>query len=75
MSSDPQTIERFKRAVEDEWRDPRVTAGYRKWDVQETAWGVPLRDFLLERAELERGVDVLDIGSAHGEPGTTTDRP
>ena len=69
MSADPRRIEELKRAVEGEWRDPRVAAAYRKWDGQETAWGAALRDFVLERAELERGLDVLDNGSAHGEPG------
>ena len=69
MSIDANTIARFKRAVEAEWRDPRVTSAYRKWDTQETAWGSALRDLLVARAELAPGLDVLDIGSAHGEPG------
>jgi ubiquinone/menaquinone biosynthesis C-methylase UbiE len=69
MGVDQDTIARFKRAVEAEWRDPRVTSAYRKWKTHETAWGSALRDLLIGRAELARGLDVLDIGSAHGEPG------
>lgn len=68
MSPD-ERIERFKRAVEDEWRAPAVTAAYHKWGVEETEWGAALRDFMIGRADLEPGLDVLDIGSAHGEPG------
>jgi ubiquinone/menaquinone biosynthesis C-methylase UbiE len=69
MAADAATIERFRRAVEDEWRNPQVTAAYRKWDRDETAWGRAARDFLIDRAELAPGMNVLDIGSAHGEPG------
>lgn len=68
MSPDAR-IEKIKRAVEDEWRDPRVTAAYHKWGAEETEWGAALRDFMIERADLRSGLDVLDIGSAHGEPG------
>jgi ubiquinone/menaquinone biosynthesis C-methylase UbiE len=46
-----------------------VTAAYRKWDSQESEWGGAARDLIIDRAKLAPGLQVLDIGSAHGEPG------
>jgi len=69
VPTDPVTFERFKRAVEDEWRNPQVTAAYRKWDREDSDWGQAARDLIVDRAALTPGLDVLDIGSAHGEPG------
>jgi len=67
--TDTGKFERFRRAVEEEWRDPRVTAAYRKWDRHESEWGRAARDLIIDRAGLAPGHQVLDIGSAHGEPG------
>ena len=64
-----ERIESFKREVEREWRDPRVAAAYRKWDRDESEWGRAARDLVIERARLAPGMHVLDVGSAHGEPG------
>lgn len=69
MASDIERIQRFKREVEQEWRDPQVTAAYRKWNHEESEWGRAARDFIINRAKLAPGMRVLDIGSAHGEPG------
>jgi ubiquinone/menaquinone biosynthesis C-methylase UbiE len=69
MSSDTERPERFKREVEQEWRNPLVTAAYRKWDREESEWGRAARDFIIDRARLAPGMNVLDVGSAHGEPG------
>jgi ubiquinone/menaquinone biosynthesis C-methylase UbiE len=69
MATDRATIERFTRAVEEEWRSPQVTAAYRKWDRDESEWGRAARDLIIERADLAPGLNVLDVGSAHGEPG------
>jgi ubiquinone/menaquinone biosynthesis C-methylase UbiE len=65
----PERVERFKRAVEEEWRNPLVTAAYRKWDREETEWGRHARDLIVRRAAIAPGMRVLDVGSAHGEPG------
>ncbi len=64
-----ETIERFKRQVEEEWASPQVAAGYRKWSRQEAAWAGAARDLIIDRARLAPGMTVLDVGSAHGEPG------
>jgi SAM-dependent methyltransferase len=69
MTNAIDRIERFKRGVEKEWRDPRVTAAYRKWDRDESEWGRAARDFIIDRAQLAPRMRVLDVGSAHGEPG------
>jgi cyclopropane fatty-acyl-phospholipid synthase-like methyltransferase len=45
-----------------------VTAGYRKWSRQEAQWARAARDLIIDRARLTPGMNVLDIGSAHGEP-------
>jgi hypothetical protein len=45
---DPGTLERFKRAVEEEWRNPQVTAAYRKWDQEESDWGRAARDLIID---------------------------
>lgn len=68
MATDRATIERFKRQVVEEWRNPQVTSGYRKWSREEAEWARAARDFLIDRARLVAGMNVLDIGSAHGEP-------
>jgi enediyne biosynthesis protein CalE5 len=69
MNSDTDSIQRFKREVEREWRNPQVTAAYRKWDRDESEWGRAARDFIINLAKLAPGMSVLDVGSAHGEPG------
>jgi SAM-dependent methyltransferase len=74
MTREDDRFEAFKREVEREWRNPRVTEAYRKWDRDESAWGAAARDFLVDRAALTSGLRVLDIGSAHGEPGLAVAR-
>lgn len=69
MAADSPDIARFKQAVQDEWRNPVVTAAYRKWDREESEWGRAARDLVIARARLQPGMRVLDVGSAHGEPG------
>jgi ubiquinone/menaquinone biosynthesis C-methylase UbiE len=69
MTSKTERIQRFKREVEQEWQNPQVTAAYRKWDRDESEWGRAARDFIIDRAKLAPGMSVLDVGSAHGEPG------
>jgi cyclopropane fatty-acyl-phospholipid synthase-like methyltransferase len=69
VATAPSTIERFKQAVEEEWRNPQMAAAYRKWDRDESEWGRAASDFIIDRAELTPGLKVLDVGSAHGEPG------
>ena len=32
-------IARIKQAIYEEWQSPAIVAAYRKWDVQEIAWG------------------------------------
>jgi ubiquinone/menaquinone biosynthesis C-methylase UbiE len=68
-STDAARIAAMKRAVEDEWADPRVAAAYRRWDRDEAEWGRAARDLVVDRARLSPGLRVVDIGSAHGEPG------
>jgi ubiquinone/menaquinone biosynthesis C-methylase UbiE len=68
-STDAARIAAMKRAVEDEWADPRVAAAYRRWDRDDAEWGRAARDLVVDRARLAPGLRVLDIGSAHGEPG------
>jgi cyclopropane fatty-acyl-phospholipid synthase-like methyltransferase len=69
MTSDTERIQRFKSEVEQEWQNPQVTAAYRKWDRDESERGRAARDFIIDRAKLALGMSVLDVGSAHGEPG------
>jgi ubiquinone/menaquinone biosynthesis C-methylase UbiE len=69
MSDGQSAVARFKRQVEDEWQNPVVAAAYRKWSREEAEWGRGARELLLERAQLAPGMKVLDLGSAHGEPG------
>ncbi len=69
MTRNTERIEQFKQEVEREWRNPQVTAAYRKWDRDESEWGRAARDSVIARAKLAPGMNVLDVGSAHGEPG------
>jgi ubiquinone/menaquinone biosynthesis C-methylase UbiE len=68
MTKDRATIERFKRQVEEEWQNPQVTAGYRKWCHEDAEWARAARDLMIHLAKLAPGMNVLDIGSARGEP-------
>src|SRR5690606_10563715 len=45
------------------------TAAYRKWSRDESESGRAARDLIIDRARLAPGMSVLDVGSAHGEPG------
>ena len=69
MTTDRASIDRFKHRIDEEWRDPRVTDGYRMWDRHESEWGRAASDVIIDRAKLAPDLNVLDIGSAHGEPG------
>lgn len=40
MTTDTEArIAAVKQEIFDEWQSPEIIAAYRKWDVQETAWG------------------------------------
>ena len=69
MSNAEAVVARFKREVEDEWRNPVVATAYRTWSREEAEWGRQARELMLKRAQLAPGMKVLDLGSAHGEPG------
>jgi cyclopropane fatty-acyl-phospholipid synthase-like methyltransferase len=69
MTSDSERVQRFKREVEKEWRSSQVSAAYRKWSREESDWGRAARELMIDRARLAPGMRVLDVGSAHGEPG------
>lgn len=69
MTTVGSRIERFKEQVAEEWRDPRVTESYRKWNRDESEWGRSASELIIARAGITAGANVLDIGSAHGEPG------
>jgi ubiquinone/menaquinone biosynthesis C-methylase UbiE len=69
MTSDSERVQRFKREVEREWRSSQVSAAYRKWSREESYWGRAARELIVDRASLAPGMRVLDVGSAHGEPG------
>jgi ubiquinone/menaquinone biosynthesis C-methylase UbiE len=60
--------ERIKQAVYDEWQSAAIAAAYRKWSVQETAWGSKTTEFIVDRARVAPGMTVLDLAGGHGEP-------
>lgn len=53
MANNTERIERFMREVENEWRDPWVTAAYRKWDRDESEWARGVRLHRRARASSE----------------------
>src|SRR5687768_6902915 len=74
MTIDTERVERFKRQVEEEWQNPQVASGYRKWSAEEAEWGRGARDLIISQAKLASGMTVLDVGSAHGEPALAVAR-
>src|SRR5687767_13593185 len=74
MTIDTERVERFKRQVEEEWQNPQVASGYRKWSAEEAEWGRGARDLIIAQAKLASGMNVLDVGSAHGEPALAVAR-
>ena len=59
MTSAGSRIQQFKQQVEEEWRDPRVTAAYRKWDRDESEWGRSANALIIARAGITAGANVL----------------
>jgi ubiquinone/menaquinone biosynthesis C-methylase UbiE len=60
--------ERLKERISKEWNAPALVAAYRKWDKEESAWGREATEVIVQRANLEPGMTVLDLASGHGEP-------
>jgi ubiquinone/menaquinone biosynthesis C-methylase UbiE len=74
MSENEDSVARFKRQVAEEWGNPVVSAGYRKWSREEAEWGRAAGELMVQRLRLAPGMKVLDVGSAHGEPGLAVAR-
>lgn len=62
------TKERLKERIRKEWNAPALVAAYRKWDKEETSWGREATEVIVQRANLQPGMNVLDLASGHGEP-------
>lgn len=60
--------ERLKERIRNEWNAPALVAAYRKWDKEETSWGREATEVIVQRANLQPGMKVLDLASGHGEP-------
>jgi hypothetical protein len=63
-----EVVERRRKQIEAEQQNPGLWAAYRKWHHEESEWGQAARDLIVEWARLERGMNVLDLASEHGEP-------
>ncbi len=56
-------IQRFKQQITEEWQNPAIVAAYRKWSAEEAAWGEEAGRRIVERAQVEPGMGVLDLAS------------
>ena len=67
MSSGTQS-EQYRQLVLDEWTDEATLAAWRKWHPKTTIQLQAMTDALLEAAQVQPGLRVLDLASGSGQP-------
>jgi len=70
---DPMTydVERFKELNREEWTDPAVIDGWRKWHKPFSQWFRPVTEKMVRDGEIGSGMRILDLASGSGEPAIT----
>lgn len=58
----------FEALVKEEWTAPSTISAWREWAEKLAIHTQPLTDALIEHANLEAGLSVLDLASGTGEP-------
>jgi SAM-dependent methyltransferase len=64
----------FKEAVRREWSDPETVAAWRKWHPFFARQSANATTAIIEAAQVQSGMDILDLASGTGEPALTLAR-
>src|SRR5919112_1663713 len=67
----PPSAEQFKERVLQEWTDPNTVAAWCKWHSKIAVASAEAKEALVRAAQVEPGMQVLDIASGTGEPALT----
>ena len=67
----PPSTEQFKERVLQEWTDPNTVAAWSKWHSKIAVASAEAKEALVRAAQVEPGMQVLDIASGTGEPALT----
>ncbi len=62
------TVDQFKELVRQEWSDPATVEGWRRWFPKMLVQFQPGTDVLVQAAQVEPGMHVLDLASGSGDP-------
>jgi SAM-dependent methyltransferase len=73
-SHEVSNTERFKERIRQEWTDAANVAAWRKWHPQFAVWGRAVTEMIVQVAQVNPGMRVLDLASGTGEPALTLAR-
>jgi SAM-dependent methyltransferase len=70
-TAEPPNTEQFKEQVVQEWTDPTTVAAWSKWHSKYVVQSAQVNEAIVQAAQVEPGMRVLDIASGTGEPALT----
>jgi ubiquinone/menaquinone biosynthesis C-methylase UbiE len=70
-AAEPPSTEQFKERVVKEWTDSNTVAAWSKWHSKIAVVSAEAKEALVRAAQVEPGMQVLDIASGTGEPSLT----
>jgi SAM-dependent methyltransferase len=70
-AAEPPSTEQFKERVVQEWTDSNTVAAWRKWHSKIAVVSAEAKEAIVRAAQVEPGMQVLDIASGTGEPALT----
>ena len=65
------SVEQFKEVIVQEWTDPNTVAAWSKWHSKFAVQSAQAKEAIVQAAQDEPGMHVLDIASGTGEPALT----
>jgi ubiquinone/menaquinone biosynthesis C-methylase UbiE len=70
-AAEPPSTEQFKERIVQEWTDSNTVAAWSKWHPKIVVASAEAKEALMRAAQVEPGMQVLDIASGTGEPSLT----
>jgi ubiquinone/menaquinone biosynthesis C-methylase UbiE len=70
-AAEPPSTEQFKERVVQEWTDSNTIAAWSKWHSKIAVASAEAKEAIVRSAQVEPGMQVLDIASGTGEPALT----
>jgi SAM-dependent methyltransferase len=67
-AADPAKIAKYRESLRKEWTEEATVAAWRKWQAKLVAFTRGATEAVLEAAQLQRGMRVLDLASGVGDP-------